>query len=125
MRRSGPHPSGLFCALLALIAQLAFGAVMPDMKLPLALNQAALICHAHSPDQGKTPPAQHHHLPLSAFWPLCSTLTAPSPLLPAAGPLLPAPFATPFHRPGLPPPSTAPPSIPFRLAQPRAPPVLA
>lgn len=125
MRRSGPNPTGLFCALLALVAQLSFGAAVPDMELPLVLHRAALICHARSPDQGKTPPAQHHHLPLSAFCPLCSTLTAPSPLLPHAGPLLPAPVATLFHRPELPPPSTAPPSIPFRLAQSRAPPVLA
>jgi len=124
MRRSGPHPSGLFCALLALVAQLALGAAVPDMELPLALNRAALICHAPSPDQGKTPPAQHHHLPLSLFCPLCSTLSTPAPLLPAAGPLLPAPVAMLFHRPGLPPPATAPPSIPFRLAQPRAPPIL-
>jgi len=124
MRRSGPHPSGLFCALLALVAQLALGAAVPDMELPLALNDAALICHAPSADQGRTPPAQHHHLPLSAFCPLCGTLTTPAPLLPAAGPLLPVPVATLFHRPGLPPPATAPPSIPFRLAQPRAPPVL-
>ena len=125
MRRSGPHPSGLFCALLALVAQLAFGAAVPDMELPLALNQAALICHARSPDQGKTPPAQHHHVPLSLFCPLCSSLTVPSPLAASTGPLVPAPVATLFHRPGLPPPSTAPPSVPFRLAQPRAPPVLA
>jgi len=110
---------------LALVAHLAFGAAVPDMELPLALNQAALICHAGSPNQGKTPPAQHHHLPLSAFCPLFSTLTAPSALLPPAGPQVPAPIATLFHRPELPPPSTAPPSIPFRLAQPRAPPVLA
>ena len=123
MRRSGPHPSGLFCALLALVAQLAFGAAVPDMELPLALNQAALICHARSPDQGKTPPAQHHHLPLSRFCPLCSTLSTPTPLAAPAGPLLPTPVATLHHRPGLPPPPTAPPSNPFRLAQSRAPPV--
>jgi hypothetical protein len=115
----------LFCALFALVAQLSFGAVVPDMELPLALNRAALICHAPAPDQGKTPPAQHHHVPLRAFCPLCTTLTAPGPLLLPAG-LLPAgPAETLFHRPGLPPPSTAPPSIPFRLAQSRAPPVLA
>jgi len=125
MRRSGPRPSGLFFALLALIAQLAFGAAVPDMELPLALNRAAVICHAGSADQGKTPPAQHHHVPLSLFCPLVSTLAVPAPLLPPGGPWLPAPIATLFHRPGLPPPSAAPPSIPFRLAQSRAPPVLA
>jgi hypothetical protein len=125
MRRFGSKPSGLFCALLALVAQLAFGAAVPNMELPLALHEAALICHARSPDQGKTPPAQHHHAPVSAFCPLWTTLTAPSSLLASAGPLLPAPVQTLFRRPGLPPPSTAPPSIPYRLAQSRAPPVLA
>lgn len=125
MRRCGSHPSGLFFALLALVVQLAFGAAVPDMQRPLALHQAALICHARSPDQGKTPPGQHHHVPLSAFCPLWTALIVPSPLPAPAGPLLPAPVATLFRRAGLPPPSTAPPSIPFRLAQSRAPPVLA
>jgi hypothetical protein len=124
MRRSGPQPSGLFCALFALVAQLTFGAMVPDMELPLALNRAAIICHARSPDQGKQPPAHHHHVPLCAFCPLCTALAAPHPLLPPAAALPPAPVETLFHHPGLPPPSTAPPSIPFRLAQSRAPPVL-
>jgi hypothetical protein len=125
MRRSGIHPPGWFFALLALVAQLAFGAVVPNIELPLALHEAALICQAPSAAQGKTPPAQHHHMPVSVFCPLWTTLTAPTPLLISAGPLLPAPIQTLFRRPGLPPPSTAPPSIPFRLAQPRAPPVQA
>lgn len=123
MRRSGPHLRGLFCALSALMAQLVFGAVVPNMELPLALHRAALICHAPSPDHGKTPPAQHHHVPLRAFCPLWAALIVPSPLPAPAGPLVPAPVATLFRRAGLPPPSTAPPSIPFRLAQSRAPPI--
>jgi hypothetical protein len=125
MRRSGSHLSGLFFALLALVAQLAFDAAAPDIELPLALHEAALICHAPSGAQGKTPPAQHHHVPVSVFCPLWTALTAPAPLLTSAGPLLPAPSQTLFRRPGLPPLSAAPPSVAFRLAQPRAPPVLA
>lgn len=125
MRRVGTQPLGLFCALLALVAQLAFGAAVPNMERPLALYEAALICHAGSADAGKTPPAQHHHVPVSAFCPLWTTLTAPGALLASAGPLLPAPVQTLFRRAGLPPPATAPPSVRFRLAQSRAPPVLA
>lgn len=125
MRRFGSQPWGLFCALLALVAQLAFGAAVPNMEQPLALHEAALICHARSPDHGKAPPAQHHHVPVGAFCPLWTALTAPGSLLASAGPLLPAPIQTLLPRAELPPPSTAPPSIPFRLAQSRAPPLLA
>ncbi len=125
MRRSGTHPSGLFFALLALVAQLAIGASTPNMELPLALHEAALICHARSADEGKTPPTQHHHVPLSAFCPLWTALAAPTPLLADTAPPPPAPNQTLFRRSGLPPPSTAPPTIPFRLAQSRAPPILA
>jgi len=125
MRRSGIRPSGLVLALLALVAQLAFGAVVPNLELPMALHDAAIICQAPSPDQGKTPPAQHHHVPIGAFCPIWTALTAPTPLLASSGPLLPIPTQALFHRPGLPPPATAPPAVAFRLAQPRAPPVLA
>jgi len=125
MRRSDIGPSGLLFALLALVAQLAFGAVVPNVELPLALHDAAIICQAPSSDQGKIPPAQHHHVPVSAFCPLLWTaLTAPTPLLASAGPLLPLRTATLFHRPELPPPATAPPAVLFRIAQPRAPPIL-
>lgn len=126
MRRSGIGPSGLFLVMLALVAQLAFGAVVPNVELPLALHDAAIICHAPSPDQGKTSPARHHHVPLSALYPpLWMALTAPAPLLATAGPPLPRPIETLFHRPGSPQPATAPLAVPFRLAQPRAPPALA
>jgi len=124
MRWSGIRPSGLFFALLALVAQLAFGAVVPNVELPLALHDAAIICQAPAPDQGKTPPAQHHHVPAGAFCPLWVSVIAPTPLLASTGPLLPLPTQTLCHRPGLPPPAAAPPAVAFRLAQPRAPPVL-
>lgn len=125
MRRCGIHPSGLFVAMLALVVQLAFGAAVPDMRLPLALHQVAFICHAPAPGEGKAPPAQHHRVPLGAFCPQWMTAVAPG-LLPApAAPALPALVPTLFARAGLPPPQTAPPGIPFRLAQPRAPPALA
>jgi hypothetical protein len=125
MRRSGTRPSGFFFALLALVAQLAFGAAVPNIERPLALHEAALICHARSADEGKTQPAQHHHVPVRAFCPLWTALSAQPLLLASAGPSLAVPLQTLLHRAGLPPPSTAPPSIPFRLAQPRAPPRLA
>jgi len=125
MRCSGIRPPGLLFALLAVVAQLAFGAVVPNVELPLALHDAAIICQAPAPGHGKTPPAQHHHAPIDAFCPLWVSVSATTPLLASSGPLLPLPSQALFQRPVLAPPATAPPAAPFRLAQPRAPPALA
>jgi hypothetical protein len=117
--------SGLFLALLALVAQLAFGAVVPRPDVALVLDQAGPICHAAAPADGTTPPAPHRHMPDCQFCPLCMALATPGIVLPGAGPHLPPPQVAAFRRPGLPPPATAPPVVALLAAQPRGPPVLA
>jgi hypothetical protein len=115
--------AGVFLALLALVAQLAFGAVVPRPEVALALDEAGVICHAAAPSDGRTPPA-HHHMPDCQFCPLCMSLATPGIVLPGAGPNPPSPLAAVFRRPGLPPPATAPPVPALLSAQPRGPPVL-
>ena len=117
--------SGLFLALLALVAQLAFGAVVPRPEIALVLDGGGVICHAPAPSDGTAPPGHHHRMPDCPFCPLCMSLATPGIVLPGAipGPLPPQVVA--FHRPGLPPPATAPPAVPLLSAQPRGPPALA
>jgi hypothetical protein len=117
--------SGLFLALLALVAQLAFGAVVPRPELALVLDGGGVICHAPPAPGDTTPPAHHQPMPDCQFCPLCVSLATPGIVLPGAGPNPPPPRVVAFHRPGLPPPATAPPVIALRSAQPRGPPVLA
>ena len=117
--------SGLFLALLALVAQLAFGAVVPRPEVALALDEVGVICHAAAPSDGPTPPAHHHHMPDCSFCPLCMSLATPGVVLPGAAPRVPSPQIAAFRRPGLPPPATAPPVTPLLSAQPRGPPTLA
>jgi hypothetical protein len=135
--------SGLFLALLALVAQLAFGAVVPRPEVALVLNDLGTICHAPAPSDvatateratppdgttpsdGTRPPVQHHHgAPDCLFCPLCMSLATPGIVLPGAVPGLPPPQVAAFRRPGLPPPATAPPVPALLSAQPRGPPVL-
>ncbi|HEY3849016.1 MAG TPA: DUF2946 family protein [Acetobacteraceae bacterium] len=116
--------SGLFLALLALVAQLAFGAVVPRPEVALVLDQAGVICHAPAPSDGTTPPAHHHHVPDCQFCPLCVSLATPGIVLPGVGPNPPPPQVAAFRRPGLPPPATAPPVTALLSAQPRGPPAL-
>ncbi|MGA3399608.1 MAG: hypothetical protein ABSC95_10340 [Acetobacteraceae bacterium] len=115
--------SGLFLALLALVAQLAFGAVVPRPEVALVLDEAGVICHASAPSDGTTPPA-HHHMPDCQFCPLCMSLATPGIVLASAGPKPPPPQVAAFRRPGLPPPAIAPPVAAVLSAQPRGPPVL-
>jgi hypothetical protein len=117
--------SGLFFALLALVVQLAFGAVVPRPEIALVLTDAGVICHSPAPSDGTTPPAHHHPMPDCQFCPLCVSLATPGIVLPGAGPKLPPPQVVAFHRPGLPPPATAPPVPALLSARPRGPPVLA
>lgn len=117
--------SGLFLALLALVAQLAFGAVVPRPEVALVLGEAGVICHAPAPSDGTTPPAHRHHMPDCQFCPLCMSLATPGVVLPSAGAKLPPPQVVAFHRPGLPPPAIEPPVAALLAAQPRGPPTLA
>ncbi len=117
--------SGLFVALLALVAQLAFGATVPRPEIALVLDDAGIICHAPTSSDGTTPPAHRHHMPDCQFCPLCMSLATPGIVLPGAAPHPPPPQVAAFRRPGLPPPATAPPVAALLSAQPRGPPVLA
>jgi hypothetical protein len=121
-----PIPAfGLLLALLALVAQLAFGAVVPRPELGLALDAAGIICHAPASSDGTAPPAHHHPMPDCQFCPLCMSLGTPGLVLPGAPPRPPSPRITAFRRPGLPPPAIAPPVAAVLSAQPRGPPALA
>jgi hypothetical protein len=117
--------SGLFLALLALVAQLAFGAVVPRPEVALVLDHAGDICHAPGPRDGTTPPAHHHHMPDCQFCPLCMSLATPGMVLPDAAPHPPRPQIAAFRRLGLPPPAIVPPVDALYTAQARGPPVLA
>jgi hypothetical protein len=117
--------SGVFLVLLALVAQLAFGAVVPRPEVALVLEQTGVICHAAEPSGGTTPPAHHHNTPDCQFCPLCMSLATPGVVLPESAPHPVPPRAVAFHRAGLPPPAAAPPIEAVRTAQPRGPPILA
>jgi len=123
MTRRHIPTSGLFLALLALVAQMAFGAAVPGPEMTLVLNGAGVICHAGAPS-GSTPPPHHHHMPDCQFCPLCMSLAAPGIVLPSAGPTPPSPPVATLRLPGLPPPATAPPIAAMLAARPRGPPIL-
>jgi hypothetical protein len=114
--------SGLFLVLLALVVQLAFGAVVPRPEVALVLDDVGVICHAPAPHG--TPQPAHHHMPDCQFCPLCMSLATPGVILPGAAGRPPPPQVAAFHRPGLPPPATAPPVVALLAAQPRGPPIL-
>jgi hypothetical protein len=116
--------TGLLFALLALTAQLAFGAIVPRPEVALVLQGTGVICHAPPPPGAPAQPIHHHTNPDSLLCPLCSALTTPCVVLLGTGVALPPPQLVAFHRPGLPPPATAPPASPRSTAQPRGPPVL-
>lgn len=116
-------PSGLFLALLALVAQLAFGAIVPRPEIALVFEHAGPICHAPTPPGVPATPT-HRPAPDWHFCPLCTALATPAPVPLDAGPHVPPPPIAAFHRPGLPPPATAPPAIALLAAQPRGPPSL-
>lgn len=115
---------GLFVALLALAAQLAFGAIVPRPEVALVLQGAGVICHT-SPPGAPPQPIQHRHNPDTLLCPLCTALATPGIVLLGGAPSLSPPQLIAFHRPGLPPPATAPPSHARLAAQPRGPPALA
>jgi hypothetical protein len=122
MTRRRIPASGVLLTLLALVVQLAFGAVVPRPEVALALSEAEIICHAPVlSDSAPTP--SHHHMPDCQFCPLCVSLTTPGIVLPGAAPDPPVPHVALVHRPGLPPPATAPPVAAVLSAQPRGPPI--
>ncbi|HTB42302.1 MAG TPA: hypothetical protein VK741_01655 [Acetobacteraceae bacterium] len=117
--------SGLFLTLLALVAQLAFGSVVPRPEMALLPGELGVICHASAPSDGTAPPAHHSPVPDCQFCPLCMSLATPGMVLPGVTQSVPAPQVAAFRQPGLPPPAIAPPVAALLSAQPRGPPVLA
>lgn len=111
--------SGLFLALLALIAQLALGGFVPRSADLLALQDFP-ICH-HDDGSG-APAAPAHHPGDCALCPLCMALSGAHAVALPAGTALPRPAVLAQLRAGLPPPATAPPVFARTTPQPRGPP---
>ena len=114
-------------AVLALLCQIAAGAVVPQHLAAPAqlagLEAAHAICFAGRDDAGRDPaPAQHDSD--CALCPLCLTLAAPGGLLSPA-PALPVRIAVAAPPAWVQPPAQAPPVAPPIAAYPRGPPVLA
>ncbi len=112
---------GLLAALLALAAQLAFGAAVPHPAL--GEPGFGIICHAGQ-DEGSLPARPGHHAPDCAICPLCLSLTAPAPTL-GETPFVPVPRVRATLSPVVLPPATGPPAFAVAAAQPRGPPTLA
>ena len=115
------HLSGLFAVLLALVAQVGAGSVVP--RIDPASGMAAL-CQTRdgAPLHGNPSPAPVHPADCPVC-PLCLALHAPPSMLASADTVLPPAIGWTVIRPELPPPATAPP-VPHRPpGQPRAPPI--
>jgi hypothetical protein len=124
------HPRaflGFLAAVLALVSQIAFGAVLPaDEPTPqqiAALNAVRVLCDGVQPADhgGKT---DHGHRPLApAICPVGVALSLPGVIL-TPGPLLPAPSAAALYiRAVERPPGRGPPPATARVGVPRAPPL--
>jgi len=124
------HPStalGFLTAIIALVSQLALGAVLPlDGPVPqqiAALNAVRVLCDGSQPsDHGGKP--DHGRRPLApAICPISVTLSLPSVLL-APAPLLPTPSAPVLYVRAIErPPLRGPPHATARVGEPRAPPL--
>ena len=119
---------GLMVALLALVGQLAIGAVvLPDSDTADALNRldaVSILCSGlpASDDGGAAP--HHHHACDLALCPMTLALAAPSVVLTPA-PVLPAPKPVSVFPSRERPPGRGPPAASARVGEPRGPPVLA
>jgi hypothetical protein len=117
---------GLLVAVLAIVSQLALGAmVLPDNRpadAVAALDALSVLCQAGHPVGDKPVPA--HRGSQAALNPLSVTLALPAAIpVPAAWPL--GPPATLVLRIAPPPPARALPSVAAIAAYPRGPPLLA
>jgi hypothetical protein len=118
------HISGLIAVLLALMAQLGAGAVVPRID-PLAdLAAAQAICHG-ADETGAPADQAPNHSTDCLVCPLCVAVHAPQLALIAAPAEVPVPSVAPVRRAGLLPPATAPPAPARPPQQPRAPPAYA
>jgi hypothetical protein len=128
--RRAAHPStvlGFLTAVIALVSQLALGAVLPpDGPTPqqiAALNAVRVLCDGSQPaDRGGKP--GHGHRPMApAICPISVTLSLPSVVLTPA-PVLPAPSAPVLYARAVEqPPGRGPPPATARVGVPRAPPL--
>ncbi len=114
-------------AVIALVSQLALGAVLPpDEPTPqqiAALNAVRVLCDGVAPSDRGGAPQQHHRHLAPAMCPIGATLSLPSVVLTPA-PVLPAPSAAMrYARAPERPPGRGPPPATARVGVPRAPPV--
>jgi hypothetical protein len=108
---------GMMAVLLALMTQLAVGAMVPRVN-PLA--GVAVLCHPIAPDHGSHAPG----LPdLCLLCPFCATMHTPAVVLPAAVALIAEPVVMLVLRSVGVPPARAPPPAFRPPSQPRAPPL--
>jgi hypothetical protein len=110
--------SGLFAALLALMANLGVGAAVPRIDPIVGLG---VLCH---PEDSGSPSKTPYHPADCPVCPLCVAMHAPAATLVASvtAPLPPAVAVV--VKTELPPPSTAPPASYRPPSQPRAPPTV-
>lgn len=119
-----PPLLGLFLALLALLAQLELGALVPRAEAASLLRDSSVICHSGEETDDPAQPRQHDPADC-ALCTICVSLTAqPAPVL-SGSPVLPPPRGVLVARTAVLPPATAPPAAVRLSAQPRAPPSLA
>ena len=118
---------GLPAAVLALVSQLALGAVMLPDNAPAdqlaELDAVSVLCTGAAPDRNTPTPHRHHAADLT-LCPLSIALAAPC-CLPEPVPALPPPPAAIVARSFDHPPGRGPPAATARVGEPRAPPVLA
>jgi hypothetical protein len=119
MMRHARQASGLFLALLALVAQLTMAAAVPASAVSLA-DVAVLCQHDGNPT---APPAPAHQSPDCLLCFFCHSAPGSLGLL-AAPPILPAPMTSKIARAVVLPPATAPPLRVVLAARPRGPPIL-
>ena len=125
------HPSrvcGLLAVLVALVSQLALGAVVLPDESPQSqlatLDAASIFCQTGSNTGGSDRPPIPHHAADYALCPLSVSLAQPVAVL-VPDVLLPAPSQSLAMRPGALPQARAPPSRVVAAAYPRGPPGLA
>lgn len=121
MNACRPGSLGSLLALLALIMQVGFGAVLPRSDADAVLAAAA-ICHADNGGGGE--PAAPR-MPDCGLCPVCMTVASVAIALPATGPAIPAPRSGALTLLATDPAAT-PSVLPIRhAARPRAPPIQA
>src|SRR5579859_2615265 len=118
MKREIRQASGLFLALLALVAQLKLAAAVPAATISLA--DVTMLCrHDGNP---AAPPAPAHQMPDCQLCVICHGASGPFGL-PLAAPTLQQPVTIRMARSAILPPATAPPLRLVAAARPRGPPV--